>query len=347
MRKIDVVHSKKEFGELSTNEWFDWIRLHRRRILIGATTFLLSIQAYLLSEVVHEGASSTAIGLLFELSKLAFSMILYGINNTTTPRSWQSSSYKTITLDWCSFMLPASIYVTADILTFQILSNLSEPTTFEVLANMRVITTSILHKFVFQTTIINLQWAALALLCIGSATSQLVTCGHSIISNVSLSTFSMVALYAVLSACGGVSVEYMMKRRRNESLLLQNIQMHSMGVLCNAALLLSLFWNQVMEVGVIQLSLGKEGWLLGAVIINHTLCGLSVSAIIKYCDAIDRVYTHSMGMLLTMVMSTVILRQMPTIQLIFGGFIVSISLYLFYIEAEKLKHRESEEEKAY
>lgn len=223
---------------------------------------------------------------------------------------------------------------------FWILSLIDEPTTFEILANMRVLTTSVLHRVVFKRPLHKIQWAALVLLCIGSATSQLVTCGSHIISNITPVGFFSVAIYSLLSALGGISVEYIMKRKKNESFYLQNIQLHLMGVIINSIVLLVFHASKVSDVGLIELAIGRD-YLTALVIVNHSLYGLSISAIIKYCDAIARVYAHSMGMLLTMAVSSALFWEMPSIQLLFGASIVSISLYLFYTDLEEKKSHDS------
>ncbi len=72
--------------------------------------------------------------------------------------------------------------------------------------------------------------------------------------------------------------------------------------------------------------------LTGFVVLNNALSGLVIAAIIKYTDNIVRVYAHSMGMLLTMIVSSVIFQQIPSTQLLFGASIVSISIFLFYTD---------------
>lgn len=132
-------------------------------------------------------------------------------------------------------------------------------------------------------------------------------------------------IYSILSGTAGIFTEYLMKSRPSDSFYLQNVKMYSWGVIINMSMLV-FFHKGPLEDGIHNLN----KWLTGLVVVNHALAGLFIAAVIKYGDNIARVYAHSMGMLLTMVVSSFMFWQIPSIQLLFGMSVVIISLYLFY-----------------
>ena len=224
------------------------------------------------------------------------------------------------------FAVPALIYLINDNLVFVIFS-MVDPTSFEILGNMRIISTALLFNYYFKRRLHHVQQSALFLLCIGTAVSQLVTCESHIISGVNLQGFLLVILYCFLSGFGGVYTEYLMKRQ-SAPFLYQNIQLYFYSVLLNFLVLGIMYPKEILLIGPLQLA-GKN-MLTGFVILNQALSGLAVAAIVKYADNIARVYAHSISMLLTMLVSSIIYRDFPSMQLIFGIAIVSISIYLYY-----------------
>jgi hypothetical protein len=56
-----------------------------------------------------------------------------------------------------------------------------------------------------------------------------------------------------------------------------------------------------------------------------------MAAIVKYLDNIARVYAHSMSMLITILVSSLWLSRVPSIQLVLGSAIVLVSLHLYHL----------------
>jgi len=225
------------------------------------------------------------------------------------------------------FAVPALIYLVNDNLLFVIFS-LVDPTSFEILGNMRIITTAVLFNFYFKRKLHYIQLCSLLLLCVGTATSQLVTCERHIISTVDLHGFLLVCVYCFLSGFGGVYTEYIMKRQNASPFLFQNVQLYSYGVILNFLVLITVYPRELFNVGLIHLA-GKNA-LTFFVVLNQALSGLAVAAIVKFADNIARVYAHSISMMLTMLVTSLQYHTMPPIQLIFGICIVSISIFLYY-----------------
>lgn len=64
-----------------------------------------------------------------------------------------------------------------------------------------------------------------------------------------------------------------------------------------------------------------------------------MAAIVKYMDNIARVYAHSMSMIITIMVSSIWLQRLPSIQFIFGSIIVLVSLHLYHLPHTHYHHR--------
>merc|ERR1712000_789602 len=107
---------------------------------------LLTTQALLVSKVSkdvhnHHPSEALSVTLLFELAKLTLSASLLFLQKRKTPSlplrwSWSECNM---------YAIPALIYLINDNLLFYIL-RFMEPTTFEVLGNFKILTTSLLLR---------------------------------------------------------------------------------------------------------------------------------------------------------------------------------------------------------
>lgn len=230
------------------------------------------------------------------------------------------------------YLVPALLYLVNDNLLFAILT-LIDPATFEILGNMRILTTSLFYRLVFRRRrhMNQVQWASLVLLCVGTATSQLVTCGEEIISAIPISGFLLALLYCFISGFAGVYLEYLMKRPTEQfnSFHFQNVQLYAYGVLLNAIPLYTYYYKEVNSMGIMMLA-GSDV-LTAITVLNHALTGLVMGAIVKYLDNIARVYAHSISMIITILVSSLWLSRVPSIQLVLGSVIVLISLHLYHL----------------
>jgi len=272
--------------------------------------------------------------LLFELTKLVISAFLFllSLRSASATSEW-SGKVKWNWEESRHFLVPALLYLINDNLLFTILSTV-DPATFEVLGNMRILTMPLFYRLVFHRRrhqLSQIQSAAMILLCVGTATSQLVTCGEEIISAITISGFLLVLLYCLISGFAGVYLEYLMKRRTKQlnSFQFQNVQLYAYGVILNAIPLYTYYLKDVQSVGVMVLA-GKNP-LVAITVLNHALIGLSMAAIVKYLDNIARVYAHSVSMLITILFSSLWLGHIPSIQFIFGSVIVLVSLHLYHL----------------
>ncbi|KAG6531530.1 hypothetical protein ZIOFF_005344 [Zingiber officinale] len=186
------------------------------------------------------------------------------------------------------------------------------------------------HQFFLKRRLTTLQWLAIILLAIGTTTSQVKGCGEASCGSLfsaPIQGYMLALLSAWLSALAGVYTEYLMKKN-NDSFF---------GSIFNMARLLlddvrvgfenGPWWRRLLSGYTITT------WL---VVLNLGSSGLIVSWLLKYADNIVKVYSTSMAMLLTMVLSVFLFSFKPTMQLFLGIIICMISLHMYFAPAHML-----------
>eukprot|EP00241_Pyramimonas_parkeae_P006827 CAMPEP_0114248404 /NCGR_PEP_ID=MMETSP0058-20121206/13557_1 /TAXON_ID=36894 /ORGANISM="Pyramimonas parkeae, CCMP726" /LENGTH=330 /DNA_ID=CAMNT_0001361813 /DNA_START=148 /DNA_END=1140 /DNA_ORIENTATION=- len=268
----------------------------------------------------------STVPLLSELAKLLVSSILLY-------RQFQKDPHGTnVTLEWKSarlYPIPSLIYLVHNNVQFLTLKYV-DPSTYQILGNLKIVTTGILFRMFLKRKLTKLQWWALVLLMVGATVSQVSGCGNKTFS-APMEGYALGLLSASLSAMAGVYTEYIMKAN-DDSLYWQNVQLYSFGVLFNACALTvddinnnfsNGFWPHTMFNGYTI--------VVWCVVINLAFTGLLVSWIMKFADTIVKVYSTSMAMLVTMLISAWLFGMQPNMQLILGIITASASLNLYYM----------------
>ncbi|XP_064994353.1 CMP-sialic acid transporter 1-like isoform X2 [Musa acuminata AAA Group] len=177
------------------------------------------------------------------------------------------------------------------------------------------------------------------LLTVGTTTSQVKGCGEASCDSLfsaPIQGYMFGLLSACLSALAGVYTEYLMKKN-NDTLYWQNVQLYTFGAIFNMTRLMmddfrvgfenGPWWQRLLNGYTVTT------WL---VVLNLGSSGLLVSWLMKYADNIVKVYSTSMAMLLTMVVSIFLFSFKPTVQLFLGIIICMISLHMYFAPAHKL-----------
>ncbi|GHP04272.1 hypothetical protein PPROV_000302600 [Pycnococcus provasolii] len=258
---------------------------------------------------------------------------------------WQRRATARITLDVKSvamFPVPSIIYLVHNNVQFVFLSYV-DPSTYQILGNLKILTTGVLLRVLLGRKLTPLQWIALGLLTAGAATSQLSGCaanGGSSLSAPALGYFWGI-VSAFLSGFAAAYTEFVMKRN-SDDLYWQNCQLYAFGTVFN---LMRLAYDGVTETTP---RLSEDGqplhWLFDMlhgyslttwlVVSNLAFTGLLVSWIMKFADSIVKVYATSMAMLVTMLASVAFFGLSPTPQLFLGIVIASASLQIYYLKPE-------------
>eukprot|EP00899_Mesostigma_viride_P016116 jgi/Mesvir1/24505/Mv21853-RA.2 len=245
-----------------------------------------------------------------------------------------------VTTDWRSirlFPIPSVIYLVHNNIQFLTLRYV-DPSTYQILGNLKIVTTGILFRTFLKRKLNKLQWIALFLLLIGATTSQISGClaPTGSILNAPVQGYLFGICSAWLSALAGVYTEYLMKKNE-DSLYWQNMQLYGFGILFNA---MRLTYDDIkvgFENGLWTHTLlrGYDGWTW-AVVLNLAFTGLIVSWVMKFADNIIKVYATSMAMLLTLLISAVFFDLSPSLQLFLGILIAFFSLQLYFMPVKDL-----------
>jgi len=270
---------------------------------------------------------------LAEACKLGVSLFLLSSQIQADPSKVQ------MTRDWRTIMLfpvPSLIYLVHNNVQFSTLQYV-DPSTYQIMGNLKIVTTGLLFRLILRRQLSKLQWIALLLLTVGATTSQVAGCGDSALS-APMEGYALGVLSACLSALAGVYTEYVMKRV-DDNLYWQNVQLYGFGVLFNGARLVmddvnAGFHNGFSLFPSVMLQ-GYDG-VTFLVVLNLAFTGLLVSWIMKFADSIVKVYSTSMAMVVTMALSVFIFGIAPTLQMTLGIITASCSLLLYYMSPADL-----------
>ncbi|XP_040962649.1 CMP-sialic acid transporter 1 isoform X2 [Gossypium hirsutum] len=240
-----------------------------------------------------------------------------------------------MTTDWKSvrlFPIPSVIYLIHNNVQFATLMYV-DTSTYQIMGNLKIVTTGILFRLFLKKKLSNLQWMAIVLLAVGTTTSQVKGCGEASCDSLfsaPIQGYMLGILSACLSALAGVYTEFLMKKN-NDSLYWQNIQLYTFGSIFNMARLVVDDFRGGFEKGPWWQRLFNgysiTTWL---VVLNLGSTGLLVSWLMKYADNIVKVYSTSMAMLLTMVLSVFLFSFKPTLQLFLGIIVCMMSLHMYF-----------------
>eukprot|EP00899_Mesostigma_viride_P019759 jgi/Mesvir1/27785/Mv07467-RA.1 len=248
--------------------------------------------------------------LLSETVKLIVSAVLLKRDSMKDPHSIKmTGDWRT----WCLFPVPSLIYLVHNNLQFLILHYL-DPSTYQIMGNLKIVTTGIFFRLMLKRRLSMLQWLALLLLTVAAVSSQLTGCQGTLFS-APIMGYLLGILSACLSGMAGVYTEYLLKKN-DDCLYWQNIQLYSFGVAFN---FMHLVFNEPARY------LSASFWVHGEIFTGYsflTYCvvctlafsGLLVSWLMKFADNIIKVYATSMAMVVTMMLSLILFRIVPTIQ---------------------------------
>ena len=213
-----------------------------------------------------------------------------------------------------------------------------DPTTFQLLSQMKTIFTGLLFRVFLGRRLSGAQYLALVTLACGTATSQIPSAvrrpGHSSMHGLLLSVIS-----SLLSAFGGIYSEKLLKGRPSASIHWQNIQLYVWGVAFNG-LGFMLKDSGTLENGVFT-GYGNP-WAVSVVLCN-ALNGLAISAVLKFADNIARVYAHAIAMVATMIVSVHLFSAPITPQLVIAVTLVGTSTLQYNLPKEWLRDPSDEE----
>uniref|UniRef100_A0A7S1YJC6 Sugar phosphate transporter domain-containing protein n=1 Tax=Sexangularia sp. CB-2014 TaxID=1486929 RepID=A0A7S1YJC6_9EUKA len=142
----------------------------------------------------------------------------------------------------------------------------------------------------------------------------------------------LVAVYCILSGFGAVFVEFLFKRNASESFYQQNAQLYGYGCIFNMLVLVAFYWREVTTTAPFEMFFGASGINALLLVANNALCGLLIAALVKYANTIEKVYAHSVSMVITLATSSLLLSRPPSPSLVISALIITTSIFIYHSE---------------
>ncbi|KAK4359937.1 hypothetical protein RND71_022166 [Anisodus tanguticus] len=220
------------------------------------------------------------------------------------------------------YPIPAALYLVKNLLQYYIFAYVDAPG-YQILKNLNIISTGILYQIILKRKLTEIQWAAFILLCAGCTTAQLNPSSDHVLQ-APLQGWVMAIVMALLSGFAGVYTEAIIKKRPSRNINVQNFWLYVFGMIFNAFAIMTQDFDAVMNDGFFH------GYSLITVlmILNHALSGIAVSMVMKYADNIVKVYSTSVAMLLTAVVSVFLFDFHLSLAFFLGSTVVSVAIYL-------------------
>ncbi|KAK4491496.1 hypothetical protein RD792_002246 [Penstemon davidsonii] len=300
----------------------------RKSIVTLALTVLTSSQAILIVWSKRAGKyeySVTTANFLVEALKCALSL-------AALARIWRTEGVTednrlSTTLDEVSvYPIPAALYLVKNLLQYYIFAYVDAPG-YQILKNLNIISTGVLYRIILKKKLSETQWAAFILLCAGCTMAQLNSNSDRVLQT-PFQGWLMAIIMALLSGFAGVYTEAIIKKRPSRNINVQNFWLYVFGMVFNAVVILVQDFDAVINKGFFH------GYTLITflMILNHALSGIAVSMVMKYADNIVKVYSTSVAMLLTAVVSVFLF-----------GFHLSLAFFLGSTLSISTLHREDPE----
>ncbi|KAL0365765.1 UNVERIFIED_CONTAM: CMP-sialic acid transporter 4 [Sesamum angustifolium] len=298
-----------------------------KSIVTLALTVLTSSQAILIVWSKRAGKyeySVTTANFLVEALKCALSLAALARiwrNEGVTDDNRLSTTWDEVIV----YPIPAALYLIKNLLQYYIFAYVDAPG-YQILKNLNIISTGVLYRIILKKKLSEIQWAAFVLLSAGCTTAQLNSNSDRVLQT-PFQGWLMAIVMALLSGFAGVYTEAIIKKRPSRNINVQNFWLYVFGMGFNAIAILVQDFDAVMNEGFFH------GYSLITVlmILNHALSGIAVSMVMKYADNIVKVYSTSVAMLLTAVVSVFLFGFHLSLAFFLGSTVVSVSVYLHSI----------------
>ncbi|XP_020400664.1 UDP-galactose translocator isoform X4 [Zea mays] len=230
------------------------------------------------------------------------------------------------------YPIPAVLYMVKNLLQYYIFVYVDAPA-YQILKNLNIISTGVLYRIILKKNfppvpfrLSEIQWAAFVLLCAGCTTAQLNPSSDHVLQT-PIQGWMMAIVMALLSGFAGVYTEAIIKKRPSRNINVQNFWLYIFGVIFNLVAICVQDYDAVMNKGFFH----GYSFITVLMILNHALSGIAVSMVMKYADNIVKVYSTSVAMLLTAVVSVFLFNFHLSLAFFLGSTVVSVSVYLHSI----------------
>ncbi|NWJ02728.1 S35A4 protein, partial [Crypturellus undulatus] len=265
--------------------------------------------------------SSSSVVVLIELTKLLFSLLILLIRDRKLG----------VTVSWYHvfpFALSALLYAANNNLVVH-MQLFMDPSTFQVLSNLKIVSTALLYGFFLRQRLCLRKWLALLLL---TAAGVCYSCGglqdphepgnpSKMQLHVTPVGLLLISVYCFISGLSAVYTEAILKAQALP-LSLQNLFLYFFGVLLNVT---GHFWSST-EGGFLE---GFSSWVL-VIVVSQALNGLIMSVVMKHSSNITRLFVISCSILVNAFLSVTLFDLQLTLFFFIAVASISLAVHLYY-----------------
>ncbi|KAM9266175.1 LOW QUALITY PROTEIN: uncharacterized protein FYN16_006647 [Cariama cristata] len=262
--------------------------------------------------------NSTSVVVLVELTKLLFSLLFL--------LTWDRELLG-VAVSWrhiAPFAPPASSDAANNNLVVH-LQLFMDPSTYQVLSNLKIVSTALLYSLFLRQRLSMRKWLALLLLV---AAGVSYSCGglqdpgspSKMQLHITLVGLLLISVYWLISGLSAVYTEAILKTQALP-LSLQNLFLYVFGVLLN---LIGYFWSST-EGSFLE---GFSSWVL-VIVVSQALNGLIMSVVMKHSSNITRLFVISCSILVNALLSVTLHLQLTTLFFIAVS-CIGLAVHLYY-----------------
>ncbi|XP_055349070.1 UDP-N-acetylglucosamine transporter-like [Paramacrobiotus metropolitanus] len=280
---------------------------------------------------------SSTVVVLMEIFKLLASLVMLLIQHKSL-RVWGRELYDEIyckKMETLKVAVPAFIYTFQNNLTFVAVSNL-DAATFQVVSQIKILTTAIFSVVMLRRQLGGLQWAALFILFIGIAVVQLdqqspqsTKLSYHIQSP--LLGLAAIIVSSLMSGFAGVYFEKILKTSE-VSLWLRNVQLSMFAIPMGLLTCLLSDGDAVMSKGFFH----AYNVLTWTIVLLQGFGGLTVAVVVKYADNILKGFATSFAIVFSAIASVYIFAFEIHGLFAVGSAMVIVSIFMYgYVPKKK------------
>nr|KAG5703676.1 hypothetical protein BaRGS_002550 [Batillaria attramentaria] len=275
--------------------------------------------------------NSTSLIFLIETLKFTIALTLYAAE--MQGKEWQ---WPTLRLA-APFAIPAILYSINNNLSV-IMQMHMDPATYQVLGNLKIVTTAVLYRFFLKRPLKVQQWISVVLLTTAGVCDSYGSLGQESQTrqlHVHVTVTGLVAMltYCSISALAGVYTEYILKKDFQTSLHLQNMMLYLFSIFINGG---SWFVGEFFSIGAYSSDESTFQFLKGfsiytwLIVVTQAFNGLAMSAVFKHGNNLVRLFVISCAMVVSTVMSVFVLGITLNALFFVALFLVVLAIYLYY-----------------
>ncbi|CAM0906421.1 unnamed protein product [Alopecurus aequalis] len=296
----------------------------QKSVVTVALTLLTSSQAILIVWSKRAGKYEYSVTTAnFSVEALKCLLSLVALYRTWNIQGVTEDNRLSTSLDEVSvYPIPALLYMVKNLLQYYIFAYVDAPA-YQILKNLNIISTGVLYRIILKKKLSEIQWAAFILLTAGCTTAQLNPSSDHVLQT-PFQGWMMAIVMALLSGFAGVYTEAIIKTRPSRNINVQNFWLYIFGMIFNLVAICVQDFDAVMDKGFFH----GYSFITFLMILNHALSGIAVSMVMKYADNIVKVYSTSVAMLLTAIVSVFLFSFHLSLAFFLGSTVVSVSVYL-------------------